>query len=111
MRHVRVTASDEIRDAVIDVLEEAGVEYAVTDDTSGGEVNHVFTFPARTEDVEGILDALKEVGVGEEGKGNVVVSEVEAVVSEGFEEEKEEEENGDERIARRTQGDRRRPVT
>jgi uncharacterized hydrophobic protein (TIGR00341 family) len=102
MRHVRVTASDDLSDGVADVLEEAEVEYTVTDETSDRGVSHVFTFPARTEEVEGILDALKEVGVGEEGNGNVVVSEAQAVVSEGFEEEEEdeEEENGDERIPR-----------
>ncbi|MFW5984546.1 MAG: TIGR00341 family protein [Halobacteria archaeon] len=100
MRHVRVTASDEVRDGVVKALEEAEVEYAVTGETSDREVSHVFTFPVRTDEVEEILDSLKEVGVGEKGKGNVVVSEVEAVVSEEFEEEEEEDENGDERIAR-----------
>ena len=101
MRHVRVTASDEVRDGVVEALEDADVEYAVTDETSDREVSHVFTFPVRTDEVEEILDALKEAGVGEKGNGTVVVSEVQAVVSEGFEEEDEDEEdNGDERIAR-----------
>lgn len=87
---------------MVEVLEDAEVEYTVTEESSNREVSHVFTFPVRTEEVEEILDALKETGVGEEGKGNIVVSEAQAVVSEEFEEEDEdeEEENSDERIAR-----------
>jgi uncharacterized hydrophobic protein (TIGR00341 family) len=101
MRHVRVTTPADSRDAVVEVLEEADVEYSVTEETSDREVSDVFTFPVRTDEVEGILDALKDVGVGEEDRGNIVVSEAQAVVSEGFEEEDEEEDdNGDERIAR-----------
>jgi len=105
MRHVHVTVPEELRDGVVEVLEDADVGYTVTDETSERELSHVFSFPVRTDEVEGILDRLKEIGVGEEGAGHMVVSEVQAVVSEGFEdededEEDEEEDGNGERIAR-----------
>ena len=103
MRHVRVTVSEESRERVIEVLEDADVEYTVTEETSDRGVSHVFTFPVRTDEVEGILDGLKETGVGEEGNGSIIITEAQAVVSEGFEEGdevEEKDENSDERIAR-----------
>jgi len=105
MRQIQVTTTAEERDAVAKVLEEAEVEYAVTGETSDRELSDVFTLTVGTDEVEDILDSLKDVGVGDEGKGKIVVSEVQAVVSEEFEEKKEEKEDSEdegdgERIAR-----------
>ncbi len=105
MRQIQVTTPAEKREAVVEALEEAEVEYTVTEEASGRELGDVFSFPVRTDEVEEILDSLKDIGVGGEGNGKIVVTEVQAVVSDEFEEKekekKTEDENGNgERIAR-----------
>jgi uncharacterized hydrophobic protein (TIGR00341 family) len=92
MRFVQVTTTDDKRDKVAEILEEAEVEFSVVDESSERGYSHVFSFPVKTDEVEGILDSLREAGVGEEGKGHVVVSEAQAIVSEEFEEEEKEDE-------------------
>lgn len=106
MRQIQVTTPAEKSEEIVGILDEAGVEYAVTEEVSGREPAEVFSFPVRTDEVEGILESLKNAGVGDEGKGKIVVTEVQAVVSEDFEEKEEEEKRKDdedgngERIAR-----------
>ena len=106
MRFVQVTTTADKHDAVAEILEDAEVEFSVIEEASDHGYSHVFSFPAKTDEVEGVLDSLRDAGVGEEGEGHVVVSEAQAVVSEDFEEEEdeneqgEEDEGGSERIAR-----------
>nr|WP_305882819.1 TIGR00341 family protein [Halobellus rarus] len=90
------------QEAVLGVLDEEDVDYAVSDETSGRDYAAVVTFPLPTAAVEPILEDLR--GVGIERDAYTVVVQAETVVSERFEalEERyasEEEENGD-RIAR-----------
>lgn len=96
MRLVQVTTPADKHDEVAEILKEAEVDFSVVEEASDRGYSHVFSFPAKTEEVEAILDSLRDVGVGDEGKGHVVVSEVQAVVSEEFEEEDEEEEESEE---------------
>jgi len=95
MRRVEVTTPADKRDAVAEILDEAEVDYSVVKETSGRDYSHVFTFPVETGDVEGILDDIRNVGIGSDGQGHVVVTEVQAIVSEGFREEDEEEEESE----------------
>ena len=89
------------RDAVIGLLDEEDLDYAVTDETSGREFDGVVYFPLPRAGVEPILDSLRERGLDRDSY--TVVIDAETVISGRFEElEKrfaEEEENGD-RIAR-----------
>jgi len=108
MRFVQVTASENKHDDVVRILNEAELDFTVVEEASDGGYSHVFSFPAKTDEVEGVLDSLRDAGVGGEGEGHIVVSEAQAIVSEEFEEEEEaefeeeeEEENGSAgRIAR-----------
>lgn len=89
------------REAVLDALDDEGIDYVVTDETSGREYTAVVHFPIPTEGVEDALDALRSAGLSEDAY--TVVLSAETVVSRHFDELKEryaeEEENGDQ-IAR-----------
>ncbi len=92
------------REAILDVLDEEDVDYAVSDETSGRDYAAIVTFPLPTAAVEPILDKLR--GVGIERDAYTVIVQAEIVVSERFEAlkeryEQEEEKNGNgDRIAR-----------
>ncbi|ADQ66127.1 hypothetical protein C499_09954 [Halogeometricum borinquense DSM 11551] len=89
------------RNTVLELLDEEGIDYAVSDETSGRDYTAVVSFPLPTAAVEPVLERLREVGI--ERDAYTVVVDAETVVSERFEalEEQYEEtkENGD-RIAR-----------
>ena len=93
------------REAVLGVLDEEDVDYALSDETSGRDYTAVVTFPLPTTAVEPILDRLREVGI--ERDAYTVVIRAETVVSKRFEaledrydaDEEDESGNGD-RIAR-----------
>lgn len=68
------------REAVTDALTEQGTDFAFAGETSGREYTDVLFVPAETDDVETIIDTLRDAGV--EREGYVVVSEATAVVSE-----------------------------
>ncbi|MDZ7687423.1 MAG: TIGR00341 family protein [Halobacteriales archaeon] len=91
MRFIQVTTPDDKYEDVTRILEEADVEFSVVEEASDRRYSHIFSIPTKTDEVEGILDSLREAGVGDEGEGHVVVSEAQAIVSEEFEEEEEEE--------------------
>jgi len=82
MRYLEITIPDGKRRAVLDILEEEGVDYVVSDETSGREYTAVVRFPVPTQAVEPLLDRLKRTGVGDEAR--VVVIDAETVLSEGF---------------------------
>jgi len=71
------------REAVLGVLDEEDVDYALSDETSGRDYTAVVTFPLPTSAVEPILDQLRDVGI--EQNAYTVVIEAQTVVSERFE--------------------------
>lgn len=89
------------RDAVLSVLDSHGIDYALSDETSGREYTAIVSFPLPTSAVEPILDQLREeAGIGRDAY--TVVMDAETVVSQKYdqlEKEWEESENG-KRIAR-----------
>jgi uncharacterized hydrophobic protein (TIGR00341 family) len=102
VRLVQVTIPAGKREAVLEVLDEEGIDYVVTDETSGREYTAVAYFPLPTTAVEPILEELREVGL--DRQAYTVVMSAETVVSEKFdrlkEEYEEEHEESGERIAR-----------
>jgi uncharacterized hydrophobic protein (TIGR00341 family) len=87
------------RDAVVGILEDEGVEYALNEETSQSEFTHLATFALPTAAVEPVLDRLKEVGVGD---SFTVITEAASVSATGFEvlSERYEEEQQEDRISR-----------
>ncbi|MFC7130897.1 TIGR00341 family protein [Haloferax chudinovii] len=101
MRLVQVLVPTGKREAVLRTLDEEGVDYAVSEETSGRDFVAVVTFPVPKEAVEPVLARLREAGV--ERDAYTVVVAAETVASKRFdqlrEQYEEDEENGD-RIAR-----------
>ena len=102
MRFVQVMVPAGKRETVLAVLDEEGIDYVVTDETSGREYTAVVSFPLPTNAVEPTLANLREVGIDEDA--HTVVVDAETVVSRKFarlqERYDEEEENDNTRIAR-----------
>jgi len=71
------------RAAVIRALDDEGVDYVVTDETSGREYTAVATFPLPTAAVEPVLERLREAGI-DESTYTVIVA-AETVISRRFE--------------------------
>jgi len=86
---------------VTETLDDANVDYVVTDEISSREFSAIVTFPLPTNAVESVLADLREVGI-DEGTYTVVV-EAETVISHHFDElteEYKEKESGENKIAR-----------
>jgi len=100
VRLVQVTIPTGKRDAVLGALDDEGVDYVVTDETSGREYTAVIYAPLPTAAVESVLDRLRDVGVDEEAY--TVVVEASTVISRRFDEldERYTEEEDEDRIAR-----------
>ena len=101
MRLVQVTIPTGKRQAVLGALDDEGIDYVVSDETSGRDVTAVVSFPLPKEAVEPVLDHLREVGIDEESY--TIVVDAETVVSRRFEqlrERYEETAEETERIAR-----------
>jgi uncharacterized hydrophobic protein (TIGR00341 family) len=101
VRLVQVTIPAGKRQTVLRVLDDEGIDYVVTEETSGREYTAVAYFPLPTNAVEPILEELRDVGLDREAY--TVVLSAETVVSERFEQLKEsyaEKEESEERIAR-----------
>ena len=90
------------RAAVVRALDDEGVDYVVTDETSGREYTAVATFPLPTAAVEPVLDRLREAGI-DESTYTVIVA-AETVISRRFEaledEYEQESERAGDRISR-----------
>jgi uncharacterized hydrophobic protein (TIGR00341 family) len=90
------------RQTVLEVLDDEGINYVVTDETSGREYTAVVSFPLPTEAVEPILEELRETGM--ERESYTVVVKAETVVSKKFEQLQSQyeadEETSSDRIAR-----------
>jgi uncharacterized hydrophobic protein (TIGR00341 family) len=101
VRLVQVTVPAGKRDAVTSTLDDDGVDYVLTDETSGREYTAIVSFPLPTAAVEPVLDDLREAGL--ERDSFTIVVDAETVVSRRFEqlqaEYEENEANGD-RISR-----------
>ncbi|MEF8774428.1 MAG: DUF389 domain-containing protein, partial [Halobacteriales archaeon] len=101
MRLVHVTIPAGKREAVTRTLEDAGVEYVLSDETGGSEFTAVATFPLPSGAVEPVLDDLRDAGLSEETF--TVVLKAETVISRKFDQlqaEYEDGEESEERIAR-----------
>jgi uncharacterized hydrophobic protein (TIGR00341 family) len=101
VRLVHVSIPRGRRDAVLGLLEDEGIDYVVTEETSGRAFTHVVSFAIPTPAVEPVLDGLKDAGVDDDAF--TVITSAETVVSERFDELKEryeEDETPNDRIAR-----------
>ncbi|WP_134672573.1 TIGR00341 family protein [Halorussus marinus] len=83
MRLLQIAVPLGERDAVERTLSDAGVEYFLTDETSGRDYAALAFVPTDSENVESLVDDLRGLGVHRDGY--VTVSELETVVSERFE--------------------------
>jgi uncharacterized hydrophobic protein (TIGR00341 family) len=84
VRLVQVSVPTGKRRAVIDTLEDLGVEYRVSEETANRDVAAIVSVPLPTGAVEEVLSALREVGIDEEA--TTVVLEAQTIVSRDFEE-------------------------
>ncbi|EMA58705.1 hypothetical protein C469_12815 [Halorubrum lipolyticum DSM 21995] len=102
MRLVQVMIPAGKRAAVIRALDDEGIDYVVTDETSGREYTAVAMFPLPTAAVEPVLERLREAGI-DESTYTVIVA-AETVISRRFEaledEYEEDAERGGDRISR-----------
>lgn len=101
MRLVQVTIPAGKREAVLHELDDEGIDYVLTEETSSREFTGVVSFPVPTTAVEPVLDRLRETGLDEEAY--TVVLDAETVISRRFEELEEryeEEDDNENRIAR-----------
>jgi len=83
VRLVQVMIPAGKRAAVIRALDDEGVDYVVTDETSGRKYTAVATFPLPTAAVEPVLDRLREAGIDE--RTYTVIVAAETVISRRFE--------------------------
>jgi uncharacterized hydrophobic protein (TIGR00341 family) len=101
VRLVQATIPAGKREAILSALDEEGVDYTLTDETSGREFTAVVTIPLPQRAVEPVLARLREAGLDEDAY--TVVIQAETVISERFEElteRYEEEPDSDARISR-----------
>ncbi|AQL43159.1 TIGR00341 family protein [Halorientalis sp. IM1011] len=102
MRLLQVTIPTGKRETVLGALDDEGVDYVVTDETSGREFTAIVHVPLPNPAVEPVLERLREAGIDDEAY--TVVVEASTVVSRRFEELEdryaEEEEVDEGRIAR-----------
>ena len=101
MRLVQITIPAGKREAILRTLDEEGIDYVLSEETSGREFTGIAFFPLPTNAVEDVLDSLEEAGLDE--RAYTVVVDAEFVMSRRFEQLSEryaEEEESEERIAR-----------
>ncbi|AXR77428.1 TIGR00341 family protein [Natrarchaeobaculum sulfurireducens] len=83
MRYIEITIPSGKRRAVLDILDDEGIEYVVSDEIGHQQTDAVVRFPLPTRAVEGVLDRLAEA---ELSTARVVVIDAETVISEEFDE-------------------------
>jgi uncharacterized hydrophobic protein (TIGR00341 family) len=100
VRLVQVVVPSGRRESVRAALEEEGIEYVFSEESSSRDYDAVAWFPLPTNAVEPTLERLREAGIGEETF--TVVTAAETVVSGRFDElsERYAEEENEDRIAR-----------
>ncbi|WP_299268509.1 TIGR00341 family protein [Halorientalis sp.] len=84
MRLLQVTVPTGKRETVLDSLDEEGVDYVVTDETSGREFTAIVYAPLPNPAVEPVLEQLRDAGIDDQAY--TVVVEASAVVSQRFDE-------------------------
>ncbi len=82
MRYLEVTVPKGRRRAVLDVLDDEGIDYVVSDETSGRGFAAVVRFPLPTRAVEPVLDRLNRAGISDDTR--VVIIDAETVISQEF---------------------------
>jgi uncharacterized hydrophobic protein (TIGR00341 family) len=100
VRLVQVTIPSGKRDRLLRTLDEDGIDYVVTEETSGREFDSIAYIPLPTNAVEPTLESLRESGLDDDSF--TVVLDANTVVSKRFEELQEEysEDRDEDRIAR-----------
>ena len=93
MRLVQLTVPTGKRQAILETLDERGIDYVVTDEKSSRTYTAVVYFPLPDAAVEPVLDEIQETGIDEDAY--TVVVDAETVVSRRFQALREEYENGD----------------
>lgn len=83
MRLVQTLVPRGKHEVVVATLEDADIDYAMAEETSKADYSDIVFIPADADDVEDVLERLRDVGV--EQSGYTMVSEVETIVSERFE--------------------------
>ncbi len=83
MRHIQVTVPIGKRETVLDLLDDEGIDYVVTEESSNREYDAIVTFPVPTNAVEPVLDSLQDAGLDEQSY--TVVVDAETVISRKFE--------------------------
>ncbi len=81
MRYLEITIPEGRREAVLSVLDEAGINYVMSDETSSERFSDVVRFPLPNRAVEPILDKLAQADIPE---SRVIVINAETVISEEF---------------------------
>jgi len=101
VRLVQISTTPGTYEAVVDVLDDEGIDYAVSDETSDREYTNVFFFPLPTNAVEPVIDRLRTAGVDD--RAFTVITEARTVTSRQFDELSDryaEEERSEDQIAR-----------
>ncbi|MGQ3411583.1 TIGR00341 family protein [Natrinema sp. LN54] len=93
MRLVQLTVPTGKRETILDTLDERGIDYVVSDETSSREYTAVVYFPLPDAAVEPVLDEVQNAGIDEDAY--TVVVDAETVVSRRFQALREEYEDGD----------------
>lgn len=92
MRYLEVMIPAGRREDVLEILDEEGIDYAVSDEVSARAYTATVRFPLPGHAVEPVLDRLTEAGISDDV--NVVVIDAETVVSKKFTTLKEQRERG-----------------
>jgi uncharacterized hydrophobic protein (TIGR00341 family) len=100
MRLIQTLVPDGKHDTVVDILEREEIEFAMTKESSESGFSDIVYIPAESDDVEAIVDQLRDVGV--ERDGYMVITDVETIISEQFQDAQNEDDDGNEndRISR-----------
>lgn len=83
MRLIQTLVPEGKHDAVVDILESEGLDFAMTNESSPAGYSDILYIPVESDDVEAIVDQLRSVGV--ERDGYMIVTDVETIISEQFE--------------------------
>ena len=82
MRLVHLTLPGGKRDAVLDALDDLGIDYAAVEEVSSGSYEELVFFPLPNDAVEPTLDRFREIGLDDEAF--TVITAAESIVSERF---------------------------
>ncbi|QCC59071.1 TIGR00341 family protein [Natrinema thermotolerans] len=93
MRLVQLTIPTGKRETILSILDDRGIDYVVTDETSSRSYTGVMYFPLPDAAVEPVLDEIQDAGIEEDAY--TVVVDAETVVSRRFQALRDEYENGD----------------